>query len=1029
MRRRVLVLLAAGVIVLGLPSAGAAAGPPIPDVDVSSLAVEGGGAAADVAPELKAATGPVKVVVRMTDAPLAVAVGANAKQKGSALKPAGQKAYVAGLAKKQDALLSQVAAMGGRKLGQVTKALNAVVIEVDAAKLAAVAGLPNVHSIRPLVDYQVDLSETVPYIGAAAVQAAGVDGAGVRVAVLDSGIDYTHRNLGGFGLVADFNSNDPTIIESGTFPTSKVVGGYDFVGEVWPTGNLAPDPDPLDKGSGAGHGTHVADIIAGHSQDGTHVGVAPGASLYAVGVCSKVSTSCSGIALLEGMDYALDPNGDGSIADAVDVVNMSLGSAYGQRQDDLSAASANAVRMGVVVVTSAGNNGDKPYIVGSPSSTPEVISVAQTQVPSAKLYTIVAGTTPVTAYGSWQPWSAVPTLVSGPLAYDTTSAATRIGCSNAAGASPWAGTPFTGKILLVDRGTCAISYKVSNGAAAGALAVVIANSAAQAPGDPPPDFSYGGGNPTVAGYSITLADGTALKTKVGQVATIDPATAASLAMSVVSSSSRGPSFSHNAIKPDIGAPGGSVSAQYGTGTGQTAFSGTSGAAPMVAGSAALVIDKFHGITPAEVKARLMNTGETNILINPVGLPGVLAPITRIGGGEVRVDKAIATKTAAWDKASLTGSLSFGYAALTGSTAFQKSVVVRNYANVARTYSITPAFRYADDAASGAVTITAPATVTVKANSSATFNVKVKVDVSKLPVWTLNGGSRGGDGYRLQGVEFDGYIGIADATDNVHVAWQILPHRAAEVTPASSSVTLSGGTGSLALKHTGGALDGRVDVFSLLGMSGRIPPPLLPADGDNYAVIDLKSFGVRLAGTAIQFAVNTFGTRAHPNYPAEFDIYIDNNRDGVDDFVVYNAENGGFGASGQNVVYVYNLGLGTASAFYYTDADLDSGNAILTAPLAALGLTPSTKFDLSVNACDNYFTGTCTDAITGMTYTAGTPRYYPDNYTPVVPQGGSVTLGINALPGGDVASPSQSGLLLMYRDAREQREADAIKVTP
>ena len=71
-----------------------------------------------------------------------------------------------------------------------------------------------------------------------------MDGTGVRVAVLNSGIDYTHYNLGGSGNVADFTNNNPTIIEPGTFPTAKVVGGYDFVGEVWPGGALAPDPDP-----------------------------------------------------------------------------------------------------------------------------------------------------------------------------------------------------------------------------------------------------------------------------------------------------------------------------------------------------------------------------------------------------------------------------------------------------------------------------------------------------------------------------------------------------------------------------------------------------------------------------------------------------------------------------------------------------------------------------------------------------------------------------------------------------------------
>jgi subtilisin family serine protease len=987
--------------------------------DVSHLAVPPD--EVTVAPELRQAAGRVQVVVRLTDAPLSVAVGANAKQRGAALTAKQQRSYVSSLASKQDALSKKIGALGGVTLAKVSKALNAVVVEVDAAKIDAVAALGGIASIRMVGTYEKDLSETVPYIGAAAVQAAGNDGAGVSVAVLDSGIDYTHFNLGGSGNVAEFDGNDPTTIEPGSFPTNKVVGGFDFVGEVWPNGPEAPDPDPLDKGSGAGHGTHVGDIIAGKSMDGTHVGVAPGASLYAVGVCSKVGTACSGVALIQGMDYALDPNGDGTIDDAVDVINMSLGSSYGQKEDDLSFASTNAVKMGVVVVASAGNSADKPFIVGSPSSTPEVISVAQTQVPSANLYLIQAGTASVG--GSWQPWSAAPVAASGTLQLGDGAGGNTLGCS----AFP-AGS-LAGKVLLVDRGSCAISIKVSNGAAAGALAVVIANNAAQAPGDLPPDFSYGGGTPSVAGYTVTRTDGNLLKTQVGQTATIDPASAASLVGNMVASSSRGPSYTFSAIKPDIGAPGASLSAQYGTGNGETAFGGTSGAAPMVAGAAALVIAEFDGVTPPEVKARLMNTADTNIGINPVALPGYMAPITRIGGGEVRVDRAIAASTAAWDAQDLTGSLSFGYQALTGSSAFQRTVVVRNYSNTARTYTITPSFRYADDAASGAVTVTAPSTIRVKGNSSATFRVRLKVDVTKLPLWTLNGGSQGGDGFRLQGVEFDGYIDIADATDSVHVAWHILPHRSAAVTPATTDVMLTDGAAMLPLSNATGAVDGRVDVFSLIGTSGRIPPPQLPEAGDNYALIDLKSVGVRQVEGYLQFAVNTFGTRSHPNYPAEFDIYLDTNRDGTDDFVIYNVENGGFGATGQNVVAVVNLGTGAGRVHFFTDADLRSGNAILTAPLSALGMTAATQFDVSVYAFDNYFTGSVTDAIEGMTYTLGTPKYAVDNASPVVPTGGSTMLGISAVPGGDVASPSQMGVLLMYRDAREQREADAVYVMP
>jgi len=1042
-----LITLVVLALSLALP---AGADDPTPLPDVSSLLIPDGPVSDVVAPELAQATGEVEIWVRLLDASLAVQNGSNAKQNGGRLSPNQQRNYLRQLAQKQDALMGQIRALGGRELGRVSKAHNAVAVAIDASQISAVAALPNVHSIRPVVNYELDLSVVRPYIGATDVEADGSDGTGVTVAVLDSGVDYTHKDLGGAGTAAAYaaaygaSTGDPlNTTTDGLFPTAKVVGGFDFVGEAWPSGALAPDPDPIDCGPAAipapcagGHGTHTSDIVAGHSTDDTHKGVAPGASLIGVKVCSSVSTACSGLALLQGMDFALDPNGDGDISDAVDVINMSLGSSYGQKEDDLSEASQNAVGLGVVVVTSAGNAADRPYIVSSPSIAPRVLSVAATFHPDAKLYLIVTGLTSPKG-GIWQSWSAAPVLTSGTLVHDTTNVNTRRGCTNAAGGNPYAPASHTGEILLMDRGLCAVSQKVSNAAAAGAIAAIVANNVSQPTCDLPPTFSFGGGAATVPGYTVTLADGNSLKASaLGSTATINPATAAPLVQNMAAFSSRGPSHSFNAIKPDIGGVGTDImSAEAGSGTGETPFAGTSASAPVLAGSAALLVDAYPGRTPSEIKSVLMNTAEANIGLNTLVCPGVGAPITRIGGGEVRVNRAFDSTTAAWDGDDLTGSLSFGYHALTGSKAFQKTVVVRNYGNTTRTYSITPTFRYADDAASGAVTVEAPASITVPANGSKSFNVKLKVDVTRLPIWDLNGGSRGGDGFRLQGVEFDGYINIADATDNVHLAWQILPHRSAEVTPASNSVTLSGGAGSLVLSNAGGAVAGRVDVFSLLGTSGRIPPPLLPGPGDNFAIVDLKSVGARLVSIGggafgIQFAVNTFGVRAHPNYPAEFDIFIDANRDGTDDFVVFNLENGGFAATGQNVVAAGPLPAGPFSAFFFTDADLNSGNAILTAPLSAIGLTPGTQFDFSVFAGDNYFTGFITDAIVGMTYTAGTPRYVGSGVPASgVPAGGSSTLSIAAVPGGDVASPSQTGLLKMYRDSRTQREADAIQVTP
>ena len=124
---------------------------------------------------------------------------------------------------------------------------------------------------------------------------------------------------------------------------------------------------------------------------------------------------------------------------------------------------------------------------------------------------------------------------------------------------------------------------------------------------------------------------------------------------------------------------------------------------------------------------------------------------------------------------------------------------------------------------------------------------------------------------------------------------------------------------------------------------------MPEPGDNFAIVDLQSVGVRHLPAAVfgadylEFAISTFGRRAHPNYPAEFDIYIDSNNDGTPDFVVFNAENGGFSVTGQNVVFVANLATGVpATAVFFTDADLDSGNVIFTVPMNATAPVRSTS---------------------------------------------------------------------------------------
>ena len=132
------------------------------------------------------------VVIRLKEKPVAQAKG-NAAQRAAGTKVKGQ----------QDAFLGRAAKIDKsfKELARTKVALNAVVARVNGEQLAKLAADPAVSTIRKVRDYQLDLSETVPFIGGTAVQDLGVTGEGITVAVLDSGIDYTHADLGGPGTL------------------------------------------------------------------------------------------------------------------------------------------------------------------------------------------------------------------------------------------------------------------------------------------------------------------------------------------------------------------------------------------------------------------------------------------------------------------------------------------------------------------------------------------------------------------------------------------------------------------------------------------------------------------------------------------------------------------------------------------------------------------------------------------------------------------------------------------------------------
>ncbi|AEP31666.1 S8 family serine peptidase [Brumicola nitratireducens] len=260
--------------------------------------------------------------------------------------------YQSALQQEHQTLLSYIGTINQKILPtyQFTHTINAIVVEASPNEVDKIRSLPNVKRVVADQVMSRQLSESVSLVRANDAwlrldnAGATLTGNGIVVAVLDTGIDYTHSALGGcFG------------------EGCKVIAGYDFHYD---------DDDPMDID---GHGTHVAGIVAGNSE--SLRGVAPDAKLHAYKVLGDEGFGYTSN-ILAGIERAIDPDQNADTEDRVDVINMSLGG-NGNAEGPLSQAVDRATQAGIVVVVSAGNNGNFNDIANlSPSSARTAITVA-----------------------------------------------------------------------------------------------------------------------------------------------------------------------------------------------------------------------------------------------------------------------------------------------------------------------------------------------------------------------------------------------------------------------------------------------------------------------------------------------------------------------------------------------------------------------------------------------------------------------------------------------------------------------------
>lgn len=563
------------------------------------------------------------------------------------------------------------------------------------------------------------MADSIPQIGVDKLHAENITGKGIKVGVLDTGVDYNHPDLkeaykGGY----DFVNNDADPMET-TYEDWIKAGKPTAPGYVYYTN----------------HGTHVAGTIAAQQKNNVDYavkGVAPEVDLYAYRVLGPWGGGDTA-GILAGMDRA--------IADGMDVINMSLGARTNDPLYATSVATNNAMLSGVVTVVAAGNAGPGEKTLGSPGTAALGISVGASDA-SMSIPTFNGS-------ASAEKFENIQLLgkdFSDRLA-DLQGKSLPIVYAGLGKAADLAGKDFTGKLALIQRGEITFDEKIKNAKNAGAKAVIVYNNV---DGQIPAYLGEAVG--LIPSFRLSKADGERLKGIGDGSFTFETlSNTKTEGDHLADFSSRGPVNGNYDIKPDVVAPGVSIFStapeyindpQDGIhyGNAYVRLSGTSMAAPHTAGTAALILQEHPEYTPFDVKAALMNTSDD--------LKGDYS-VYEVGAGRIDAYQAVHTDTSitVWDKTKniengniveideQTGSIVFGKYYKNGDQPIEASrkVTVQNNSQEEKSFNLEVEYHGErtgiQDAVKNGLKVEVPSSITVGSGQVQELQPKITIPAS------------------------------------------------------------------------------------------------------------------------------------------------------------------------------------------------------------------------------------------------------------------------------------------------------------